>query len=37
VSFFLRIPIAVLPFILLGALAGGLGGLLRVRALGTAR
>jgi hypothetical protein len=37
VSFFLRIPIAVFPFILLGALAGGLGGLLRVRALGTAR
>ena len=27
VSFFLRIPVAVLPFILLGALAGGLGGM----------
>jgi hypothetical protein len=37
VSFFLRIPIAVFPFILLGALAGGLGGLLRARAMRTAR
>jgi hypothetical protein len=33
VSFFLRIPVAVLPFILLGALAGGLGGLARERAV----
>ena len=31
VSFFLRIPVAVLPFILLGALAGGLGGMTRER------
>ena len=31
VSFFLRIPVAVLPFILLGALAGGLGGMARER------
>jgi hypothetical protein len=34
VSFFMRIPIAVLPFILLGALAGGLGGMARARAMG---
>lgn len=33
VSFFLRIPVAVLPFILLGALAGGLGGFVRERAM----
>lgn len=33
VSFFLRIPVAVLPFILLGALAGGLGGFVRERAV----
>ena len=33
VSFFLRIPVAVLPFILLGTLAGGLGGLARERAI----
>lgn len=31
VSFFLRIPVAVLPFILLGALAGRLGGFVRDR------
>jgi hypothetical protein len=37
VSFFLRIPIAVLPFILLGALAGGLGGMLRARAMRATR
>lgn len=30
-SFFLRIPVAVLPFVLLGALAGGLGGMTRQR------
>jgi hypothetical protein len=30
-SFFLRIPIAVFPFILLGALAGWVGGALRAR------
>jgi hypothetical protein len=35
-SFFLRIPIAVFPFILLGALAGWLGGAVRRRAV-TAR
>jgi hypothetical protein len=34
VSFFMRIPIAVFPFILLGALAGALGGAVRARALG---
>jgi hypothetical protein len=33
VSFFLRIPIAVLPFILLGAFAGWLGGAVRARAV----
>jgi len=33
VSFFLRIPIAVFPFILLGALAGWLGGAVRARAV----
>ena len=33
VSFFLRIPIAVFPFILLGALAGWLGGTVRARAV----
>ena len=33
VSFFLSIPIAVFPFILLGALAGRLGGAVRVRAV----
>lgn len=32
-SFFLRIPIAVFPFILLGALAGWLGGAARARAV----
>jgi hypothetical protein len=32
-SFFLSIPIAVFPFILLGALAGGLGGMVRARAV----
>ena len=32
-SFFLRIPIAVFPFILLGALAGWLGGAVRARAV----
>ena len=32
-SFFLRIPIAVFPFILLGALAGWVGGATRARAL----
>ena len=31
--FFLRIPIAVFPFILIGALAGWLGGALRTRAV----
>ena len=35
VSFFLRIPIAVFPFIILGAPAGWLGGAARSRALGT--
>ncbi|HKC90260.1 MAG TPA: hypothetical protein VKE23_02925 [Candidatus Limnocylindria bacterium] len=34
-SFFLRIPIAVLPFILLGAVAGWLGGAVRARAIQT--
>jgi hypothetical protein len=33
VSFLLRIPIAVFPFILLGALAGWLGGTVRARAV----
>lgn len=33
VSFFLRIPIAVFPFILLGAVAGWAGGAVRARAL----
>jgi hypothetical protein len=33
VSFFLRIPIAVFPFVLLGALAGWLGGRVRARAV----
>jgi hypothetical protein len=33
-SFFLRIPIAVFPFILLGAFAGWLGGAARTRAVG---
>ena len=33
VSFFLSIPIAVFPFILIGALAGWLGGALRRRAM----
>jgi hypothetical protein len=37
VSFFLRIPIAVLPFALLGALAGGFGGVVRARAVGATR
>jgi hypothetical protein len=32
-SFFLRIPIAVFPFILLGAFAGWLGGVARARAV----
>jgi hypothetical protein len=32
-SFFLRIPIAVFPFILFGALAGWLGGAARARAM----
>jgi hypothetical protein len=32
-SFFLRIPIAVFPFILIGALAGWLGGAARGRAM----
>jgi hypothetical protein len=32
-SFFLRIPIAVFPFILLGALAGWVGGAIRRRAV----
>ncbi|HVD31329.1 MAG TPA: hypothetical protein VNE19_06420 [Methylomirabilota bacterium] len=32
-SFFLRIPIAVFPFILLGAVAGWLGGAVRGRAV----
>ena len=36
-SFFLRIPIAVFPFILLGALAGWLGGAVRARAVGATR
>jgi hypothetical protein len=36
VSFFLRIPIAVFPFILLGAPAGWIGGAVRARALGAA-
>jgi hypothetical protein len=34
-SFFLRIPIAVFPFILLGAVAGWLGGAVRARAVRT--
>lgn len=33
VSFFLSIPIAVFPFILIGALAGWLGGAVRMRAV----
>src|SRR6267143_2669069 len=33
VSFFLRIPVAVFPFILLGALAGWLGGAVLARAV----
>ena len=33
VSFFLSIPIAVFPFILIGALAGWLGGAVRARAV----
>lgn len=37
VSFFLRIPVAVLPFIALGAVAGGLGGAIRERAVRTTR
>ncbi|MGH2471262.1 MAG: hypothetical protein ACRDG6_02510 [Candidatus Limnocylindria bacterium] len=37
VLFLMRIPIAVFPFILLGALAGGLGGAVRTRALGARR
>ena len=32
-SFFLRIPIAVFPFILIGAFAGWLGGVARARAV----
>jgi hypothetical protein len=35
--FFLRLPIAVLPFILLGAVAGWVGGTLRSRAIAAAR
>jgi hypothetical protein len=34
-SFFLRIPIAVFPFILIGAVTGWLGGAARVRAVRT--
>jgi hypothetical protein len=34
-SFFLSIPIAVFPFIILGALAGWLGGAVRARAVRT--
>jgi len=34
-SFFLRIPIAVFPFIVVGALAGWLGGAVRARAVRT--
>jgi len=34
-SFFMRIPIAVCPFIFLGALAGWLGGAARARAMRT--
>ena len=34
-SFFLRIPIAVFPFILIGAFAGWLGGAVRTRAVMT--
>ena len=37
VSFFLRIPIAVFPFILVGALAGWLGGAVRARAVSRRR
>jgi hypothetical protein len=37
VSFFLRIPVAVFPFILLGAVAGWLGGAVRARAVRTRR
>jgi hypothetical protein len=37
VSFFLRIPVAVFPFILLGAIAGGLGGVVRERAVSVRR
>jgi hypothetical protein len=36
-TFFLRIPIAVFPFILLGAIAGWLGGALRGRTIRTRR
>lgn len=36
-SFLLRIPIAVFPFILLGAFAGGLGGMVRARTVGARR
>jgi hypothetical protein len=36
-SFFLRIPIAVFPFILLGAFAGWIGGAARRRAVGARR
>jgi hypothetical protein len=35
--FFLRLPVAVLPFIVLGAVAGWLGGALRARAIAAAR
>jgi hypothetical protein len=34
-SFFMRIPIAVFPFVLIGALAGWLGGAARARAMRT--
>jgi hypothetical protein len=34
-SFFLRIPIAVFPFILIGAVSGWLGGAVRARAVRT--
>jgi hypothetical protein len=36
-SFLLRLPIAVFPFAIVGALAGALGGLLRGRAVPVAR
>jgi hypothetical protein len=36
-SFFLRVPIAVFPYILLGAAAGWLGGAVRARAVRAAR